>query len=106
MLCRVRGLGELHGPLAKLIEQLAQPGSGWSELAAVAEARVAWWAVARRVQGKVRWTLAWIGPRARGGVRPRPWGYFIGTARCTGGHGPAWARERAQLVAGARTGVN
>jgi hypothetical protein len=44
-LCHVRGLGELHGPLAKLTEQLTQPGSGWSELAAVAEARVAWRAV-------------------------------------------------------------
>jgi hypothetical protein len=27
-LYRVRGLGELHGPLAKLTEKLAQPGSG------------------------------------------------------------------------------
>jgi hypothetical protein len=53
-LCQIRGLRELYGPLAKLTEQLAQPGSGWSELAAVAEARVAWRAVARRVQGKVR----------------------------------------------------
>ena len=53
-LCRVRGLGELHGFQAKLTEQLAQPGSGWSELAAVAEARVAWREVARHVQGKVR----------------------------------------------------
>jgi hypothetical protein len=31
---------------------------------------------------------------------------FIGTARCTGGHGPARARGRARLGAGARTGVN
>jgi hypothetical protein len=41
-LCRVRGLGELHGSLAKLAELLAQTGSGWGELAAVAKARVAW----------------------------------------------------------------
>jgi hypothetical protein len=53
-LCRVRGLAELQGPLAKLTEQLAQPGSSWSEQAAVAEALVAWRAVARRVQGKVQ----------------------------------------------------
>jgi hypothetical protein len=33
-------------------------------------------------------------------------GYFIGTARCTGGHGPASARGRALRSAGARTGVN
>jgi hypothetical protein len=33
-------------------------------------------------------------------------GCFIGTARCTGGHGPARARERARLGAGAQTGVN
>jgi hypothetical protein len=105
-LCRVRGLGKLHGLLAKLTERLVQPGSGWSELAMVAEARVAWRAVARRVQSKVRWALAWAGPRARGGVRPRPWGCFIGKARCTGGRGPTWARGRARLGVGARTGVN
>jgi hypothetical protein len=80
-LCRVRGLGELHGSLAKLTKQLAQTGSDWSELAAVAEARVAWRAVARRAQGKVRRTLAWAGLRACGGVQPRPWGCFIGMAR-------------------------
>jgi hypothetical protein len=34
------------------------------------------------------------------------WGGFIGTARCTGGHGPASARGRALGGAGARTGVN
>jgi hypothetical protein len=39
-LCRVRGLGKLHGPLAKLTEQLAWLGSGLRELAAVAEAWV------------------------------------------------------------------
>jgi hypothetical protein len=37
--CRVRGLGKLHGPLAKLSERQARLGRGWSELAAVAEAR-------------------------------------------------------------------
>ena len=37
--CRVRELGKLHGPLAKLTEGQAQLGRGWSELAAVAEAR-------------------------------------------------------------------
>ena len=36
----VRELGKLHGPLAKLTEGQAQLGRGWSELAAVAEARV------------------------------------------------------------------
>jgi hypothetical protein len=35
----VRGLGKLHGPLAKLPERVAQLGSGWREVAAVAEAR-------------------------------------------------------------------
>jgi hypothetical protein len=53
-LCRVRGLGKLHGPLAKLTERLPQPGGGWSELATVAEARVAWRAVAQHARGKVR----------------------------------------------------
>jgi hypothetical protein len=41
-LYQVRGLEELHGNLAKLAELPAQTGSGWSELATVAEARVAW----------------------------------------------------------------
>jgi hypothetical protein len=39
--CRVRELGKLHGPLAKLTERPAQLGRGWSKLAAMAEA----WAV-------------------------------------------------------------
>ena len=39
--CRVRELGKLHGPLAKLTERPTQLGHDWSELAAVAEA----WAV-------------------------------------------------------------
>jgi hypothetical protein len=62
----------------------------------VAEARVVWRTVARRAQGKVRRTLAWAGPRACGGVWPRPWVCFIGTTRCTGGHGPTWASGRAR----------
>jgi hypothetical protein len=37
--CRVRELGKLHGPLAKLTEGQAQLGRGWSELAAVNEAQ-------------------------------------------------------------------
>jgi hypothetical protein len=37
--CRVRELGKLHGPLAKLTERQARHGRSWSELAAVAEAR-------------------------------------------------------------------
>jgi hypothetical protein len=37
--CRVRELGKLNGPLAKLTEGQAQLGRGWSELAMVAEAR-------------------------------------------------------------------
>jgi hypothetical protein len=42
---------------------------------------------------------------ARGGTTEAS-GCFIGTARCMGGHGPARARGRARLGAGARTGVN
>jgi hypothetical protein len=33
-------------------------------------------------------------------------GCFIGTTRCTGGHGPVKARGHARLGEGARTGVN
>jgi hypothetical protein len=39
--CRVRALGKLHGPLAKLTERPAQLARDWSGLAVVAEA----WAV-------------------------------------------------------------
>ena len=46
--CRVRELGKLHKLLAKLTERLAWLGSDWRELATAAEARKAWWAVARR----------------------------------------------------------
>jgi hypothetical protein len=35
---RVRGLGKLHGPQAKLTEGLARLGIDWRELATVAEA--------------------------------------------------------------------
>jgi hypothetical protein len=42
---------------------------------------------------------------ARGGTA-EALGCFIGTARCTGGRGPASACGRVMLVAGARTGVN
>jgi hypothetical protein len=37
--CRVRELGKLHGPLAKLTKGQVQLGRGWSELVAVVEAR-------------------------------------------------------------------
>jgi hypothetical protein len=55
-------------------------------------------------QGPVNYGLGRA--KSAGGVRPRPWGDFIGTARCTGGRGLAWASGRARLGAGARTGVN
>jgi hypothetical protein len=47
--CRVRVLGTLHGPLAKLTEGQARLGSDWSGLAVVAEA---WTVVAG--EGKAR----------------------------------------------------
>jgi hypothetical protein len=51
-LCRVQGLGKLHGLMAKLIEGLARLGRDWRELATAAEAQKAWRAVARRARGK------------------------------------------------------
>ena len=39
--CRVRGLGKLHGPMAKLTEALARLGGDWSGLATMAEALAA-----------------------------------------------------------------
>jgi hypothetical protein len=104
--CRVRGLGMLHGPLAKLTERLAWLGSGWRELAAVAEAQVAWrgGGSACSRQSPVNFGSGRT-KSARGGTT-EALGCFIGTARCTGGRGPASARGRAVLGAGARTGVN
>jgi hypothetical protein len=69
--CRVRGLGKLHGPMAKLTEALARLGGDWSGLATVAEALKAWRAVARRaraISGDLR-----LGQdlRARGDEWPR-----------------------------------
>jgi hypothetical protein len=45
---------KLHGLLAKLTERLARLGSDRRELATVAEARMAWRAVARRARGEFR----------------------------------------------------
>jgi hypothetical protein len=39
---RVRGLGKLHGLMAKLTEGLARLGRDWRELATAAQARKAW----------------------------------------------------------------
>jgi hypothetical protein len=39
--CQVRGLGKLHGQMAKLTEALARLGGDWSGLATVAEALAA-----------------------------------------------------------------
>jgi hypothetical protein len=61
---------------------------------------VAWRAVARRAQGKVQRTLAWAGLRACGGVRPRPWGCFIGTARARACGGLDRALGRARVWVG------
>jgi hypothetical protein len=106
MFCRVRGLGKLHELMVKLTEWLAWLGSDWRELAMVAEARKAWWAVARHARGEFRWSLAWAGlVSARGGMTEAR-GCFIGTAWCTSGCGPASAHRRALGSAGARTGVN
>jgi hypothetical protein len=52
--CRVRGLGKLHGLMAKLTKGLARLGRDWRELATAADARKAWQAVARRARGKFR----------------------------------------------------
>jgi hypothetical protein len=52
--CRVRGLGKLHGPNAKLTEALARLGRDWRELATAAEALKAWRAVVRRARGNFR----------------------------------------------------
>jgi hypothetical protein len=52
--CLVRGLGKLHGLMAKVTEGLARLGRDWRELATAAEAQKAWRAVARRSRGKFR----------------------------------------------------
>jgi hypothetical protein len=101
-----RGLGKLHGPMAKLTEALAQLGRDWRELATAAEALKAWRAVARRARGNFRWSLTWARLESTRGWMAEAWGGFIGTTRCTGGRGPVSARGRALGGAGARTGVN
>jgi hypothetical protein len=58
---RVRGLGKLHGLMAKLTEGLVRLGRDWRELATMVEARKAWRAVARRARGTFRWSLALLG---------------------------------------------
>jgi hypothetical protein len=104
--CRVRELGKLHGLLAKLTERLARPGSDRRELAMVAEAWMAWRAVARRARGEFWWSLARAGLESARGGTAGAGGCFIGTSRCTGGRGPANVRGRALQSAGAWTGVN
>jgi hypothetical protein len=104
--CRVRGLGKLHGLLAKLTEWLARLGSDWRELATVAEAQVvmAGGGVACSRRSPVNLARAGL-ESARGGTA-EVWGCFIGTTWCMGSRGPASARRRAMRSAGARTGVN
>jgi hypothetical protein len=104
--CRVRGLGKLHGLLAKLTEWLAQLGSVWRELATVAEARVVMAGGGAACSRRSPVNLARAGLESARGGTAEAWGYFIGTTRCTGGRGPASARKRAMRSAGARTGVN
>jgi hypothetical protein len=55
--CRVRELGKLHWPLAKLTEGQAQLGRGWSELATVVEARAVM-AGGGKLAGAKEWRLA------------------------------------------------
>jgi hypothetical protein len=104
--CWVWELGTLHGLLAELTERLARPGSDRGRLATVAEARKAWRAVARHARGEFWWSLARAGLVSAQGGMAEARGFFIGTARCTGGCGTASAREHALGSAGARTGVN
>jgi hypothetical protein len=104
--CRVRGLGKLHGLLAMLTEWLAQLGSDWGELDTVAEARVVMAGGGAACSRRSPVNLARVGLESARGGTAEAWGCFIGTARCTGGRGPASARGRAPRSAGAQTGVN
>jgi hypothetical protein len=56
--------------------------------------------------GNFRWSLTWARLESTRGWMAKAWGGFIGTARCTGGRGPASARGHALGGAGARTGMN
>jgi hypothetical protein len=97
--CQVRGVGKLHGLLAKLTERLAWIGSGWRELAAVAEARavMAGGGAACSRRSPVNFGSGRT-KSARGGTTEALG--CLGTARCMGGHGPASARGRALVVVG------
>jgi hypothetical protein len=100
--CRVRELGKLHGPLAKLTERQTQLGRGWSELAAVAEA----WAVMAGegelvgAKGGVSGQWGWARSEVR---RARGWFLRRGRARPRGGSDKRSGRARAS--ASARSGV-
>jgi hypothetical protein len=69
----------------------------------------------RRPSARVAWRAAQSSPELSAGLAKlsearreydRGFPALIDAARCTGGRGPAWARGRAWLGAGARTGVN
>jgi hypothetical protein len=66
---RVRELGKLHGPLAKLTEGQAQLRRGWSELVAVAEARAVM-AGGGKLAGAKEGRLASEGEHGCGEARP------------------------------------
>jgi hypothetical protein len=104
--CRVRGLGKLHGLLAKLTEWLAWLGSDWRELATVAEARVVMAGGGAACSRRSPVNLARAGLESARGGTAEAWGCFIGMARCTSGRGPASGRGRALRSEGARTGMN
>jgi hypothetical protein len=77
---------------------MARLGSDWRELA---EARVVMAGGGAACSRRSPTNLARAGLESARGGTVEAWGCFIGTARCTGGRGPASARGRALRSAGA-----
>jgi hypothetical protein len=102
---RVWELEKLHGPLAKLTEGQAQLVRGWSELAAVAEARAV-------MAGGGKLARAKEGRLASEGEHGVRWGAPRGGFKGAGERGRVWPRGgsdkrlgRARASASARSGV-
>jgi hypothetical protein len=98
-LCQVRGLGKLHGPLAKLTKRLAWKWLEGARCGGRGSVGLAGGGAACSRRSPVNFGSG-RNKSARGGT-VEVLGCFIGTTRCTGSRGPASARGRARLGEGA-----
>jgi hypothetical protein len=103
MFCQVRGLGKLHGLMAKLIEGLAWLGRDWRELATATEARKAWRGGGAACSGQIP-VISGLGKTCEHAGR---YGRGSGLLYRHGAvHGRPWTSERARACAGERGCAN